>query len=450
MKDLSTLELEIENPKTRALLSEVINCYHAGAHRASLVSLWITVAVDLIHKLRYLADTGDNEVRKHLEGYDAAIRDKNVTRAQEFERTLLKKCEEEFNLLTHREREELQRLKTDRDLCAHPGFIENDKLFEPDGELVRSHIIAAHRATFSHPPIAGKAQLELFKKEILSDGWPDDEDYFVDRFYRHSTKSTQLNLCKLLIKWSLKSTAELPEKDPRVGSRARSSACSLSTAAPGDFERALNSVLANWEKSGKLDDATLIRAVGAYGSQQTFWDTIPGTAEKRLSTVISAAKDSDLFSKGYLAGDPPLKQKFRDRRSQLIDNLEAKQLATLHNLTSDRESLIQRALVLVRESCSFRDAEANLRALELFAKDLKKDHIETLFQAIKNNKYDQVRLAARTETILISIIKQQENIDASLDNWKSIVNWLSERGSEDSNDDYLYLDLSKALKDLSH
>ena len=76
MKDLSTLELEIENPKTRALLSEVINCYHAGAHRASLVSLWITVAVDLIHKLRYLADTGDNEVRKHLEGYDTAIRDK--------------------------------------------------------------------------------------------------------------------------------------------------------------------------------------------------------------------------------------------------------------------------------------------------------------------------------------------------------------------------------------
>ena len=310
MKDLSSLELEIENPKTRALLSEAISCYQAGAHRASLVSLWIAVAVDLIHKLRYLADSGANDARQHLNKLDTAIRDKNVGRAQEFERKLLDECENKFNLLTHRESEELRRLKTDRDLCAHPGFIDNETLFEPCGELVRSHIIAAHRATFSHPPIAGKAQLDLMEKEIISDGWPDDENYFVDRFYRRSRESTQFNLCKLLVKWSLMPPEKLPEEDPKVGSRARSSACSLSTAAPRDFERALNDVLSNWETSGSLDDTTLVRAVGAYGSHQIFWDSLPETAEKRLSAVITTTNDSELFSKGYLVGNPPLKQMY--------------------------------------------------------------------------------------------------------------------------------------------
>ena len=450
MKDLSSLELEIENPKTRALLSEAISCYQAGAHRASLVSLWIAVAVDLIHKLRYLADSGANDARQHLNKLDTAIRDKNVGRAQEFERKLLDECENKFNLLTHRESEELRRLKTDRDLCAHPGFIDNETLFEPCGELVRSHIIAAHRATFSHPPIAGKAQLDLMEKEIISDGWPDDENYFVDRFYRRSRESTQFNLCKLLVKWSLMPPEKLPEEDPKVGSRARSSACSLSTAAPRDFERALNDVLSNWETSGSLDDTTLVRAVGAYGSHQIFWDSLPETAEKRLSAVITTTNDSELFSKGYLVGNPPLKQMYRDRWSQLIKTLDADQLAMSHDSISDHEALIQRALVLVEASGSFRDAEKNLRTLELFAKYLDRKHIEQLFQAIKNNKFNQVRLAADTEAILISIFDQQKDIDESRDTWRSIADWLSERGAEDSDNYYLYSDLSKVVNDLDH
>lgn len=145
MKDLSSLELEIENPKTRALLSEAISCYQAGAHRASLVSLWIAVAVDLIHKLRYLADSGANDARQHLNKLDTAIRDKNVGRAQEFERKLLDECENKFNLLTHRESEELRRLKTDRDLCAHPGLSTTRLYLNPvenwSGPILSPHTV---------------------------------------------------------------------------------------------------------------------------------------------------------------------------------------------------------------------------------------------------------------------------------------------------------------------
>ena len=288
------------------------------------------------------------------------------------------------------------------------------------------------------------------EKEIISDGWPDDEDYFVDRFYRRSRESTQFNLCKILVKWSLMPPEKLPEEDPKVGSRARSSACSLSTAAPRDFERALNDVLSNWETSGSLDDTTLIRAVGAYGSHQIFWDSLPETAEKRLSAVITTTNDSELFSKGYLVGNPPLKQIYRDRWSQLIKTLDADQLAMSHDSISDHEALIQRALVLVEDSGSFRDAEKNLRTLELFAKYLDRKHIEQLFQAIKNNKFNQVRLAADTEAILISIFDQQKDIDESRDTWRSIADWLSERGAEDSDNYYLYSDLSKVVNDLDH
>ncbi|MBL7284684.1 hypothetical protein FPH17_09300 [Corynebacterium godavarianum] len=448
MKDLAQVEIEIRDSKTKPLVSEAIRCYNAGAYRAALVSLWIAVNVDLIQKLQNLSDTGDGAARDYLRTFTNAIETRNVSQAQKFERTLLEKCTSDFDLLTHREYQELQRLREDRDLCAHPGFTDTDTLFQPGNELVRAHIIAAHLATFSHPPIAGKTQIQLLEREITGDGWPDTSDYFVERFFKRSTESVRRNLVKTILKWSLRPESNGQLLNPRVGTRARKSILRLAEEAPLVFNEALESVLLNWEDSGKLDDDALIRAVGTFGAYQVFWDLLPSTAERRASTLIAGADDRKLLTHGFLVGGVPLRDEYASRWRNILGTLNADDLVGLQGLAAQHDLLLKRAFELVEESGNFRAAEANLRVIETFASWLRPQHIEALEYAIKHNDYDQVRLAAATEAILMSILDQQVEPEKAKGAWASLAEWLSMQGEKDGGFDYRYLDLRDAVEAL--
>lgn len=445
MKDLGQVEIEIRDSRTKPLVSEAIRCYNAGAYRAALVSLWIAVNVDLVQKLQNLSDTGDGAARDYLSTFTKAVETRNVHQAQNFERNLLEKCKDDFDLLTHREYQELKRLREDRDLCAHPGFTDTDTLFQPGNELVRAHIISAHLATFSHPPIAGKTQIQLLESEIDGDGWPDTSDYFVERFFKRSTESVRKNLVKLILKWSLRPEINGQQLNPRVGTRARKSILRLAEEAPSVFNESLESVLLNWEDSGKLDDATLIRAVGTFGAYQVFWDLLPSTAERRASTLISGADDRKLLSQGFLVGGVPLRDEYACRWRKILGTLNADDLVGLQELATRHDLLLKRAFELVEESGNFRVAEANLRVVETFASWLQPQHIEALEYAIKHNDHDQVRLAAATEAILMSILDQQVEPVKAKSAWTSLAEWLSERGEQDGGIDYRYSNLREAV-----
>lgn len=52
---------EVRDANSRIMFAEVIRTYQVGAFRSALVSLWITVVVDLTAKVRALGETGDGE-----------------------------------------------------------------------------------------------------------------------------------------------------------------------------------------------------------------------------------------------------------------------------------------------------------------------------------------------------------------------------------------------------
>src|SRR3954471_15881955 len=110
MRDLDELVNSVRDPDSRDHLAEAVRAYVAGAYRAAVISTWVTVALDIVSKLRELADAQDAEAKKFLAELDAAIAGNDLRKLTEIEANLLKVCRETFEILTAREQEELGRL----------------------------------------------------------------------------------------------------------------------------------------------------------------------------------------------------------------------------------------------------------------------------------------------------------------------------------------------------
>lgn len=166
--------------------------------------------------------------------------------------------------------------------------------------------------------------------------------------------------------------------------------------------------------------------------------------------MIAGADDRKLLTYGFLVGGVPLRDEYACRWREILGTLNADDLAGLQGLAAQHNLLLERAFDLVEKSGNFRVAEENLRVIETFASWLQPQHIEALEYAIKHNNYDQVRLAAGTEAILMSILNQQVEAETAKRAWTSLAEWLSKRGEQDGRDNYRYLDLRDAVAALGN
>ncbi|MEO3775462.1 hypothetical protein ABGB16_01145 [Micromonospora sp. B11E3] len=140
MRALEDLQAAVRDAGSKRYLTEAVRAYQAGAFRPAIVATWVAVALDLVNKIREIAGTGEGEARDFVEGLDRAITSGNVEHVAKVERDLLHLCRDKFELLSDREVDELERLRKDRHVCAHPAFVRPDEVFEPTPELVRVHL----------------------------------------------------------------------------------------------------------------------------------------------------------------------------------------------------------------------------------------------------------------------------------------------------------------------
>lgn len=159
-------------------IREAVRCYEAGAYRSAIVSAHVSVCFDLIAKLRSLASGGDQVAaalvakldglqRQQSSGNQAAIRG-----LLEIERNLLEDFRDKFDFFGEQEFEELSRLRSDRNRCAHPSFFHNSLPYAPAAELARLHIRSALTYVLSQPPKQGKAALASLCAAIVSPYFP--------------------------------------------------------------------------------------------------------------------------------------------------------------------------------------------------------------------------------------------------------------------------------------
>lgn len=182
LTDLDEMVLRCRTAQAADHLAEAVACYRAGAYRACIVATWVAVVYDLLDKVRDLALHGEARARDFVAEF-TAIQDAHrrgdpdaLRRSLDFERLVLDRVRDEFEMLTPAEHLDLARLREDRNRCAHPTVNQPDEAYRPTAELARLHLRSAVMHVLQQPPSQGKAALEALKRDFGSSYLPRRED----------------------------------------------------------------------------------------------------------------------------------------------------------------------------------------------------------------------------------------------------------------------------------
>lgn len=180
LSDLDELILKCRAESSKGYVSEALASYRVGALRAAIVTTWIAVILDILEKIQELALDGDAKAKAKVAEFES-LQDRlqrndptALEAALKFEREMLEVARDDFGLLDGQEFVDLDRLRQDRHRCAHPTFQKFGTAYQPSGELARTHIRNAIVHLLQHPPVQGKAALEVLRARVGSEYFPRD------------------------------------------------------------------------------------------------------------------------------------------------------------------------------------------------------------------------------------------------------------------------------------
>ncbi len=160
--DLDSLLELTRSQSSRQYIEEAIAAYKAMSYRGAIVQTWVAVVFDIFDKSRELAIGGSpaaiafiselNAIQSRIQTGEIAA----IKQALEIEQNILAFAKEKLEIINDIQMRELERIKEDRNKCAHPSFLKINIPYQPGPELARCHIATACRHLLSEPPIQGK------------------------------------------------------------------------------------------------------------------------------------------------------------------------------------------------------------------------------------------------------------------------------------------------------
>jgi hypothetical protein len=431
LTDLDDLVLTVRDRNTRSYLTEAITAYRAGALRSALISTWVAIAYDLIAKIRELAGQGDTEAGAFVAELDAAIEQQArgdaaaVPRLQKIENDLLDKALNQFEFLSRQEYVDLERLKDDRNLCAHPAFTKQELLFQPSPELVRTHIVHAVNHLLQHPPVQGKYALARLKQDLLQPSFPKDQaavSAFMELKYLNHIKPALLNnFITVFLKILLKDTEpDLRGKEDdvlRCLAAVRHHAPALYEATMAEQVRRLTE---------GLPDAQLRRVVRLFALDRRCWNWLEPTLHLRLQTIAQAYTYDDGAGDYLFDG-------------LVIDELRPHLLAALGRLAegelmmliarNPRPEFADTAIDAYQAASSWRGAESRAANLILpLCEVFTPAHVERITEAVATNT--EIRDAARSPGQVIHMFNRMAPIHAATrPYWERLAQRLADAGT---------------------
>lgn len=454
MRDLIEMEASVRDPDSRPHFKEAVRAYQAGAYRSAIVETWVAIALDLTDKIRHLAESGDGAAAVEVAELDQAIRDREVAKMQEHERTLVERCRDAYELITQREAAELSRVYEDRNLCAHPAFVYPGEVFSPSAELTRSHLAIAVDCALALPPVSGKQIIDQLKSELDSHSWPQVEltDFIRTQYFAGQRLTTRLNLVKLCVKCALQPPPAAALQNISVSKAAmryRLVLDAISTLDPELLERATGEVLRSWNHAGRLTDETLIRLVGALGHLPMLWRVVEDPTKARVVAVLRGApattlRDERVFSAGYPA-DPEVRTAYQEALEKLIsDTTSLDRLIKVQSL--DKSQWVGPALRSLEEASSFREGEARLRAVLDLSQCLQENDLRRLATIIRNNS--QIHRASDTPDLLLNLSRETARITNAQAIWRELATGLHEDYMADHDDEDGYYSYSELMREV--
>jgi len=378
--DLDELILKCRDDRAKAYISEAVASYRSGAFRSAIVGTWIAVCFDVIEKLRELALSGDKEAEKHAEELEKTRKSGDIAKALKFERELLELARDKFELISHIEFIDLERLQEDRNRCAHPSLVSEDQVFSPSAELARVHLYSAVSHLLQHPPVQGRYALDRLIKEIDSEYFPENKDKakvsLTSGPLRKPRESLVRNFVVVLIKKFLKGSIDWKHKR-RVAAALNATAELHPQGHCAAFSVKLSPLLRS------LDDVELKRVIDFFQLIPDAWQYVESDVQQRIENFLSSLPSELLDEMEFLLSFPP----FRKQALSRIKIATRTELKACMFIFLPLE-VAERFIAIFLESPNFDQANEWAKHLAIYASDFNEDQIRRIVTCAAKN--DQV------------------------------------------------------------
>ncbi|MFD2415406.1 hypothetical protein [Amycolatopsis pigmentata] len=286
--DLETLISQVWSPDIRPLAEEAWRCYTAGAIRPSIAATWSAVSADIIVKLTRLADEGDKQAASFRAKVAAAqahgLTPAGVKAMQQIEAELINNAVE-FELIDSIGKRELERIREDRHLCAHPSLRAGGEVYVPRPEVARGHLAIALTTLLVHPPTQGTRLIEEFTNHICDPFFTPTLRHIQATFYDRARDATRRNVIKLAAK------AAMLELDPDgrlpPAEHANRMALALRAFAERARDAVRDAIASTREKFTLLDGGTQLRVLMRMAEDDYFWASVDQALASRFESLIT-------------------------------------------------------------------------------------------------------------------------------------------------------------------
>lgn len=413
LTDLDELVLTVRDPDSRTYIREAMIAYRGGANRAAVVSVWVAVIYDIISKLRLLDSQGDKAAQLLIQDLDRAIANNDFKAMANFEDRLLDEALNTFEFLSRVECHDFNRMRLDRNRCAHPAFGGEMLLYNPSPEAVRAHIVHAITHLLSRPPVQGKAAIDKIVADIAGPYFPIDQEevnsYLCSRYLDHAKPSLVANLVAVLVKALLR--RDHPTLTGHEGS-ALTALTAIASRHPEMFKTKMQDLMR--KASHDVEDKDVSYLLELVGTQPGLWGMLDESVHIKCRRLVESCSPETTSDGAFLAAlsIEPLREALTYRLYELEDS----DLVTILERFR-RPELSEFAVSRFVKSRSFRSAEANARlALRRFAIFLTPTQIRQALQAVPEN--NQIWDAGDMPTILAGFFRtSQRHLDFLKPDW---------------------------------
>ncbi len=273
-QDLEDRVARVHDPEIRPLVQEAFRSYTVGSYRGCIVLVWTAVVTDLLHKIAVLHEEGEPDPGGILAKL-APVRGKRSQEAftvmQTVERTVLDAARK-VELIDDADCGLLQRLKEDRNACAHPSLRPAGELFAPSAEYARAHLVTALDAVLEQPASQGTKVVERFREFVSAPVFGAEASYLRYTYFDRVRPKVR----KKIIEFTAKHAVLELDTGPGLNRETvadRYAECLL-VFHTRDHAAVKAATTKYMERLAAKDHAVQLRAAARLWQLDAFWDTL--------------------------------------------------------------------------------------------------------------------------------------------------------------------------------
>ncbi len=354
LTNLDELIQKVRNAHSKNYINESIAAYRTGAYRASLITTWIAVCVDIIEKIRELGLSEDPAAKKLEEQLDR-IQPNDPNSMLGFEKNILNFACDELQLISTIEKSHLERLKDDRNICAHPTFSDDGSQFTPPAELALSYIVQASNYLLIHPPVRGKIIVQRLYELINESSFPEDEEKAYELLSSENNlgrvkDSGVRNLAIIILKRLFRDDTGV---SPELLNRLSASLNAIYRLYPKTYEEVVSTKLGSM--LSEANDSKLMRVFPFLCLRTELWPKVEPSERIRIEGLINSMSHDEI-SKYQVT---KLAEVNSDIRLNVIEKIDRLDNAEQARIIAAYPSLFlkDKAIYIFSQALSFDSAE---------------------------------------------------------------------------------------------